>query len=74
MLDDPFQSMDAEHCENLISAVIPRLVDGAGKQVIILTHFPRLAERIAALNSHRRTLRCRLEWSSGKWPSVRLVS
>ncbi len=74
VLDDPFQSMDAEHCESLISSVLPRLMDDEGKQVIMLTHFPRLADRIVNLNARRKPLRYTLEWADGKWPTARPVA
>lgn len=73
VLDDPFQSMDAQHCDCLISAVLPRLMDEAGKQVIVLTHLPRLADRTANLSARRKPLRYTLEWPCGKWPAARAL-
>jgi hypothetical protein len=72
VLDDPFQGMDDERCQNLIAGVLPRLLDGARKQVVVLTHRRDLAERIRAPQACRNPLLYLVE-TSEKWATVQRV-
>ena len=53
VFDDPIQSMDDDHADNFLMSVIPRLLDGQGKQVIVLSHVSRIVERLGELNKAR---------------------
>ena len=53
VLDDPVQSMDDDHAEAFIASVVPHLMDGCGKQVIVLSHVKRITERLRELNLRR---------------------
>jgi DNA repair exonuclease SbcCD ATPase subunit len=53
LLDDPVQSMDDDHTEAFIADIIPHLLDGHGKQVIVLSHVKRITERLRELNAAR---------------------
>jgi hypothetical protein len=54
LLDDPVQSMDDGHAEAFISDIVPHLLDGHRKQVIVLTHVKRITERLRELNGARQ--------------------
>lgn len=53
LLDDPVQSMDDDHAEAFMASVVPHLLDGCGKQVIVLSHVKRITERLRELNLRR---------------------
>lgn len=53
LLDDPVQSMDDDHTEAFIADIVPHLLDQHNKQVIVLSHVKRIAERLRELNSAR---------------------
>ncbi len=46
MFDDPIQSFDDEHREQLISHVVKKLIEENSKQVIIMTHLYNVADRL----------------------------
>lgn len=53
VFDDPIQSMDDDHTEAFIGSVVPQLLDGHGKQVIVLSHVERVVTRLRELNKAR---------------------
>ena len=52
MLDDPVQSMDDDHCEAFISALVPFLMTDHNKQILILSHLRPIIERVRNLNAN----------------------
>lgn len=69
ILDDPVQSMDAEHVEAFIASVLPRLLDEFELQVIILSHLRPLLDRIARVNVHRQMLRYTIDQYTKEGPT-----
>jgi len=61
MFDDPIQSFDDEHREQLISHVIRKLIEENSKQVIIMTHLHNVADRIKYAYAHMNPLYHELE-------------
>ncbi|CAO3420023.1 hypothetical protein [Azospirillum doebereinerae] len=53
VFDDPIQSMDDDHTEAFIGSVVPKLLDGHGKQVIVPSHVERVVSRLSELNKVR---------------------
>jgi wobble nucleotide-excising tRNase len=70
LLDDPVQSMDDDHTEAFISDIVPHLLDGCGKQVIVLSHVKRIAERLRDLNTTRPTKLYHYESYDRAGPSI----
>ena len=61
MFDDPIQSFDDEHREQLLSIVVKKLLEEHSKQVIILTHLPNIADRLKYAYAHSEPLYHELE-------------
>ena len=53
VLDDPVQAMDDDHAEAFLSTMVPHLIDGCGKQVIVLSHVQSITDRLQVLNLSR---------------------
>lgn len=53
VLDDPVQAMDDDHAEAFLSKMIPHLIDGCGKQVIVLSHVQSITDRLQTINLSR---------------------
>ncbi len=56
MFDDPIQSFDDEHREQLISHVVKELIEEHSKQVIIMTHLYNFADRLKYAYAHLNPL------------------
>jgi len=52
MFDDPIQSFDDEHREQLISLVVKELIEEHLKQVIIMTHLHNVSDRLNYAYAH----------------------
>jgi len=61
MFDDPIQSFDDEHREQLISLVVKELIEEHSKQVIIMTHLHNVADRLKYAYAHSEPLYHELE-------------
>ena len=61
MFDDPIQSFDDEHREQLISLVVKELIEEHSKQVIIMTHLHNVADRLKYAYAHSNPLYHELE-------------
>nr|WP_294564224.1 AAA family ATPase [uncultured Rhodopila sp.] len=53
VLDDPVQAMDDDHAEAFLSTMVPYLIDGCGKQVIVLSHVQNITDRLQTINLSR---------------------
>jgi hypothetical protein len=53
VLDDPVQAMDDDHAEAFLSTMVPHLIDGCGKQVIVLSHVQNITDRLQTINLSR---------------------
>ena len=61
MFDDPIQSFDDEHREQLISNVVKKMIEEHSKQVIIMTHLHNVADRLKYAYAHLEPLYHELE-------------
>lgn len=61
MFDDPIQSFDDEHREQLISHVVKELIEEHSKQVILMTHLYNVADRLKYAYAHLDPLYHELE-------------
>ena len=72
VFDDPVQTMDDDHTENFIAKVIPSLIDGYRKQVVVLSHAKSFIDRLEKHNSTRSTKHYRFDNYDQHGPQISL--